>query len=244
MKLKFSLFLALFSASLGIFSRWQFTKSQFTDTEKILGNSIQVGVWNISSSPSPTPTPSPEPTAEPSPPSTLTPSPSPTPSGLLIVINEVEYDASQSGEDSDYEWFEIYNNSGSSIFLSGWTITDNNASDTLPDVTIPAHGFLVVAAKESSFRNNYPSFTGAIVSMPDGKIGNGLANAGDRLVLKDNKGNEVDAVSWGDDNYAFGPGNGVKPATEVGYSISRNPNGYDTNSANDWVKLINPTPGY
>ncbi len=160
-----------------------------------------------------------------------------------VVINEVEYDSAQSGTDSDYEWFELYNNKSSPITLSGWTVTDNTNTDIIPDLTLPAGGFAVVAAKQSGFEANYSGFSGLIVYLSDGKIGNGLANGGDRLVLKDDGGTEIDAVSWGSDTYAFGIGNGIKPLTDDGKSIARKPKGFDTNSSSDWEILSSPNPG-
>lgn len=160
-----------------------------------------------------------------------------------VVINEVYYDPVQTGVDSDYEWFELYNNTSSPITLSGWTITDNNSSDTIPDLTLPANGFAVVAAKESGFKTNYSGLSGLIVYISSGKIGNGLADTGDRLVLKNKSGTEIDAVSWGDDGFAFGAGNGVKPLTDDGKSIARKTKGVDTNSPTDWHVLDTPNPG-
>jgi hypothetical protein len=129
------------------------------------------------------------------------------------------------------------------VTLSGWTITDNNDTDTIPDLTIAPKGFAVVAASSTGFATNYPGFSGTIVYIPDGIIGNGLSNPSDRLVLKKADGVEIDAVSWRDDDYAFGPGKGVKPATGAGHSIARKTKGVDTNSPDDWEKLTTPNPG-
>jgi len=168
------------------------------------------------------------------------PTPEPPPPTARVVINEVEYDSVQTGVDSDYEWFELYNNTSSPITLSGWTITDNHSSDTIPDLTLPANGFAVVAAKESGFKTNYSGFSGLIVYVTDGEVGNGLANDGDRLVLKNNTGAEIDAVSWGTDKSAFTPS---VPSVDAGHSISRKEKGVDTNTAADWMDThIGSTP--
>jgi len=100
----------------------------------------------------------------------------------------------------------------------------------------------VITAKSSTW-DYWPSIpVGAIKIVLDSDIGNGLANSGDRLILK-RTGGEIDAVSWGDDGYAFGAGNGVRPATGAGHSIARKTKGVDTNSPDDWQKLIDPNPG-
>jgi len=157
-----------------------------------------------------------------------------------LVINEIEYDSVQTGTDSIYEWFEIYNPNDFWVNLKDWTITDNNETDTIPEASIPAKGFLVVAAKETGFKTNYPSFSGNIVYIADGTIGNGLSNEGDKLILKDNKGNIVDAVSYGLNKDIFNPS--CLDVAE-GHSLARSPDGKDTDTASDFINLTNPTPG-
>ncbi len=160
-----------------------------------------------------------------------------------VVINEVEYDSKQSDTDSIYEWFEIYNPNNHSVTLKNWTITDNSATDVIPEITIPGKGFAVVAAKESGFKTNYSSFSGNIVYISDNAIGNGLANDGDRLILKNEKGEVADAMSYGSDKTIFDPScSGV--TSNAGHSLARNPTGYDSDKASDFIKLTTPTPGY
>jgi len=55
---------------------FKFTRSSFSDTESVLGNSIQVGLWGL-----PEPTPTPEVISTPTPTETPTPEFTPTPSG-------------------------------------------------------------------------------------------------------------------------------------------------------------------
>ncbi len=160
-----------------------------------------------------------------------------------LRINEVEYDTFQPGTDKDNEWFELYNQTNTSFTLINWTITDNTETDSIPELTIGPQQFAVVAATASGFATNYPGFIGTIVYISDGEIGNGLSNTGDRLVLKRAAGVEIDAVSWLNNDYAFGKGNGVKPATGAGHSIARKIKGLDTDLPDDWQKLITPNPG-
>ncbi|PJE67533.1 signal peptidase I, partial [Candidatus Shapirobacteria bacterium CG10_big_fil_rev_8_21_14_0_10_40_9] len=163
-----------------------------------------------------------------------------------VVVNEVEYNTHQPDIDAAYEWFELYNNTSLPVTLSGWTITDNNATDTIPDLTIASKGFAVVAASSTGFATNYPDFSGTIVYILDGIIGNGLSNTGDRLVLKKADGVEIDAVSYGTDTYAFSP---ACPDVATGHSLSRSPAGHDTNIAADWIDIYSgssppgPNPG-
>ena len=156
-----------------------------------------------------------------------------------ILISEVVYDAPQSGTDSNYEWLELFNLSSQGVTLSGWTIADNTSSDGIPNVTIPAGGVVVVAATAAGFAENYPGFSGVVVYL-EGNIGNGLGNNGDRLILRDNGGNEVDALSWGSDTTVFNP---AAPDVAEGHSLERYPANADTDTANDFVDQATPAPG-
>ncbi|MBU4056704.1 lamin tail domain-containing protein, partial [Patescibacteria group bacterium] len=176
--------------------------------------------------------------------------PPPPPAGLKI--NEVYYHVKPPNENEpENEWAEIYNPTSLSIDISGWKITDNSgwertfcvSPSTCSSTTIPAYGFAVVTPATSTW-GYWPGIPSDAVKIVLGKsIGNGLANTGDRVILKNATGVEIDAVSWGDDNYAFGAGNGVKPATGAGHSIARKIKGEDTDTAGDWVDLTTPNPG-
>lgn len=58
--------------------------------------------------------------------------------GAPILINEVEYDP--TGNESEAEWFELYNPTLSSVNIGGWTITEGvgNSYTFLSGVTISA----------------------------------------------------------------------------------------------------------
>lgn len=191
--------------------------------------------------PTSTPTTTPSPTLSPTP----TPTQSPTPIGTTanigdVVINEVQYDAPQAGTDAPFEWIELFNCTNETIELEGWRISDNYGSDPIPSLTLPPHGFAVIAATED-FHTNFPNFTGTIVFIEDGQIGNGLSNNGDCLVLKDSVSTIIDALSYGDNDTIMLP-----PCQDVaaGHSLERQPAGLDTDQASDFVDNSNPTPGY
>ncbi len=170
---------------------------------------------------------------------TATATPTTIPASPDLVINEVEYDSVQSGSDAAYEWVELYNNASSPLELAAWTISDNMATDSIPAVTILANGFVVIAASED-FYTNYPSFTGDIVFVADAKIGNGLSNDGDRLILRDSAGMVIDQMSYGTDATVFDP---PCPDVAAGHSLEREPMGYDTDQADDFVERAFPSPG-
>lgn len=155
-----------------------------------------------------------------------------------VLIHEVEYDPPQTGTDTAYEWFELYNAASQTITLTDWIISDATSLNVIPTVVISPHDFIVVAAS-ISFSVNSPAFTGTIVYIPDESIGNGLANTGDRLTLADNTGAVIDELSYGNNTSVFN-----LPGVAAGHSLERQPIGIDTNTASDFVDRFPPTPGY
>ena len=174
-----------------------------------------------------------------------TDTPTATPEGALVtpgdvLINEVQYDALQAGTEAAYEWLEFLNTRTRVVDLTGWLVQDNNAADELPPLVLPAGGLAVVAGDEAGFRAIFPHFTGLLVAVADGKIGNGLANGGDRLRLLLPDGSELDALSYGDDISVFDPS---APGVSAGHSLCRQPSGYDSDLASDWLDCAEPSPG-
>ncbi|RMG55044.1 MAG: lamin tail domain-containing protein [Acidobacteria bacterium] len=166
-----------------------------------------------------------------------------------IKISEVEADPVQSGTDAAFEWFELFN-TGSECEMNGWTITDNTSSDNLFSgkngsnaVRIATLGHIIVAANKSNFLANHPGFSGAVIEVSDGNIGNGLNNSGDFLELKDGSDASVDCVRWGN-----------PPANPCGFSVTppsgnsnktlqRTPtDGTDTDTAGDWTSANVESP--
>jgi len=160
-----------------------------------------------------------------------------------LVISEVMYDpVGDANYEHTNEWFEIFNPTASDISLAGYTVVDAlpGQSDSLPSVTVPAGGYVVVAACTNAFKALYPAFAGVVVEVSDDTIGSGLNNFGDGLFLKNSGGTTVDAVSYGGSSAAFSPGVNV---VSEGQSIVRNPANADSNRAADWVAGNPPTPG-
>jgi hypothetical protein len=156
-----------------------------------------------------------------------------------VKVNELLYDPIQPSDDAAYEWLELYNAGAEPVDVGGWTVSDNQSADSLPSTLLPAQGFAVIAAG-GRFREVYPSYGGSLIALADGRIGNGLANNGDRLVLRDAAGRLVDAVSYGDDTTALSPS---IPVVAAGHSLERSPPGHDTDAAGDFVDNRQPSPG-
>jgi hypothetical protein len=156
-----------------------------------------------------------------------------------VKISEVCYDTPHEGDDSAHEWIELYNAGSETVELAGWALVDNTSRDALAGGSLAAGAFAVVAAGRE-FEGDYPAFDGLLLFVGDGRIGNGLANKGDRLLLFDDQGLLVDALSYGDDGEIFQP---PAPAVAAGHCLERVPPGYDTDSAGDFRDSSNPSPG-
>ncbi len=157
-----------------------------------------------------------------------------------IVISEVDADTPLAGTDTANEWFELQNVSASNITLTNWTITDNTATDTIPTVTIGPGGHVIVAATAAGFASEHPGFTGTVLTIADGAIGNGLANGGDVLLLKNSSAVVIDSISWGSNTSALNPSAGVDSPTNTN---QRNAAGADTDTATDWTRAAETPNG-
>lgn len=145
-----------------------------------------------------------------------------------VKVSEVYYDT--VGDDNAEEYVELYNPSSTTIDVSGWTLTDNGGTYTLPSgTTIPATGFMTVSRNAAGFSTLFgkqPSVSGMTLS---------LSNTGDKITLKNNAGDEKDFVAW--ENYVSG---WIVTAT-TGKSIYRSNLSTDTDTNADWVAGT-PTP--
>ncbi|MBM2820435.1 MAG: hypothetical protein HW405_195 [Candidatus Berkelbacteria bacterium] len=194
--------------------------------------------------PTPLPTPSPEPTLPPTPKPTPTPSPTPEPQARL-VINEVYYDVDSShGGDGNVansgEWIELYNAGDAAADVQNWTITDNYYTRTITTShSVNAFGYALIA-KDSNIFDYWSIPSGTEIISLGTIIGNGLSNSGDLLILKDQYGNTIDQISWSVNTSILNP---AITGVAEGHSIEREPAGWDTNSSNDFIDRLTPTPG-
>jgi len=173
----------------------------------------------------------------------------PPPQISKVVINEVYYDvAADKGADDDGvvqsdEWVELYNPGDTSVDVRYWVLQDASGSHQLFNTytPIPAHGFALISQRPSTWTLYWPGIPqGVLIIENYTKIGNGLANDGDRLILKDDHQNIVDQISYGNDTTIFNPS---IPTVAKGHSIERQPAGKYTGTAADFIDQVNPTPG-
>lgn len=175
----------------------------------------------------------------PSPSPSPTPTPTPPALGGSVLLSEIYYAVDMAhGVKPANEWIEIYNGTQAAINISGWKVEDSFASDPIPAGTILSPGKFLVIAATSTTRALWDIPTNAFISLGS-SVGNGLANSGDRIILKNASGAVVDAVSWGTNTSIFTPSAVVAP---YGQSLSRVPPSQDTNSASDFASRP-PSPG-
>ena len=79
-----------------------------------------------------------------------------------IVFNEIHYNpASSQGDDTAYEFLELYNYGSSDVDISGWTLS-NGLSYTIPNsTTLSAGSYLVLAVNNSNYSGSLDWEVGA-----------------------------------------------------------------------------------
>ena len=108
-----------------------------------------------------------------------------------VVINEIMYHP--SSERTTEEFIELHNTGPAPVNLEGWKLT-SGVSFTFPNVSLPAGGYLAVAADRTAFAAKYPTVTNLVA----GWSGQ-LSNAANTVVLADSRGVQVDMVDYADD---------------------------------------------
>jgi hypothetical protein len=175
-----------------------------------------------------------------------------------LVINEIDYD--QPSTDFD-EFIEIYNGTGAEVDLSNLLIvlvnggTDNEYKriDLAQAGTLGAGEYLVIGSQP--VLDAVPDGTVTILfDLESNNIQNGNPDAVGLLDLS--TGTLVDALSYGGEvtagnvgslgtfNFVEGTPASDRDSGSNDGSLSRTPNGSDTNDADtDWAFVATPTPG-
>lgn len=127
-----------------------------------------------------------------------------------IVISEIMMNAvNETGNVG--EWVEIYNSGGDIVDLTGWQIQDNSEFDTITAPMCPGNNCqmpagacwliaVTVADLQAEFLNytnpNQPTVDASNTIFLNNRIGGGLANTNDVLILRNSSGTAVDCYSW------------------------------------------------
>ncbi|WP_199614183.1 lamin tail domain-containing protein [Paenibacillus alkalitolerans] len=145
-----------------------------------------------------------------------------------LLLSEVYYDT--AGDDNVEEYVEIYNGTGSTVDLSGYKLSDNAGTFTLPSGTSIAAGQrLVVARDTEGFKALFgfePDVSGMTLA---------LSNSGDQVILKDSTETELDFAAY--EGYV----SGWTLSASTGKVIYRADVATDSDTVNDW-SVGNPSP--
>lgn len=182
-------------------------------------------------------------------------------SGDHVVINEVFYDVGSNhdgqGSENNWEWVELFNPTASTMDLTGWSLGTIGGGGTFGTFSgtpsLAPCGFAIVSPSTSAELEDQTN-DGGRWDIPDATIfitlsdfigGNGLNNGGDNVVLRDNASTEIDKMSYGSDKTGFSSGctPTACPSVATDHSLEREPDGFDTDSASDFVDRATPTPG-
>lgn len=139
----------------------------------------------------------------------------------------------------NHEWIELYNQGDETVNLRNWTIIDNSGISVriTGNRNLGAGKFALVSKDNATWA--FWNEPGGTLKIPLGRqIGDGLDDDGDHLLLKNPGETLIDAMSYGDDASQF-----VLPDVSEGHSLEREPDGIDTNTADDWVDRNPPSPG-
>jgi hypothetical protein len=128
----------------------------------------------------------------------------------VIVINEIMYNpAAALGNDNDYEYLELYNNSGFAVDLGGWSLTTAITYSFDPGTTIADAGYLVVALKPDTIISHYG------ISNVVGPFSGGLNNTGEAILLLNDQGVIADSVKYVNGGLWPAAANGDGPSLEL-----------------------------
>lgn len=154
------------------------------------------------------------------------------PEGGPLLLSEVMSDPDTPEENTLNEWVEVLNVSDNPVDLAGWVIADRQRGVSLPSLIIYPGERGIIAASEADVPGGVPH-----VRVATGRIGYGLRNPGDAVLLFAPSGTLVDAMSYGD-NDAYGPGQ--PPAPPTGETLGR---AFEDGHPGPWQLTLYPAPG-
>lgn len=145
-----------------------------------------------------------------------------------VRVTELMYHP--ASENPAEEFVELQNLAPTNVNLAGWKFTKGIGFTFSNSVTLPAGGFLVVAADTGAFAAKYPGVTNFV-----GNWSGRLNNSDESLELTDASGNTVEEVFYADEG---------DYATRVRGALDNNHRGWEWESAADGagksLERINP----
>lgn len=148
-----------------------------------------------------------------------------------VVINEIMANPSIETAVANAEYIELYNNTGNTINLQNWKITDKSRTATLPYYLFEPDKYLILTDTQSEAEFNGQSNVIGLAYFPT------LNNSSDSLFLSDEKGLTVDSLSYSASWYR----SSIKD--DGGYSLELiDPNNFCAEDLN-WIASEDETGG-
>ncbi len=153
-----------------------------------------------------------------------------------LHISEIHYNPhSSQGNDSDWEFLELYNPSSQGVALAGWKLSEAITFSFDPEDSIPAFGFFTVARNLDTLMTVLPS--GA--ASGQWNSGEGLNNTGETIELRSPDNQVVQSIPYEDDDGWVAQPDGQGP------SLEWMDTGLDNAAADAWTfsLVLGGTPG-
>ena len=146
-----------------------------------------------------------------------------------VVINEIMVDPDPPENLPDVEYVELFNRSEFPIRLKNWIFESGSSSKILPDVTINAHGFVILTKGDllNDYGNSIDLFTSTSF----------LSNEGSTLVLRNKDGRIIHSVGYSIDWYE----NTLK--SNGGWSLEMIDPDNPCGCADNWVASVDKSGG-
>lgn len=160
-----------------------------------------------------------------------------------VVINEIYTAGGNSGATYKTEYYELFNNGGASVSISGWRLEYYFASGTSPNVTITITAGTTLGPGQSYLIAGQTGANGAALPVtPDQTLATLDTNTtGAKFRLADAANVQQDFLGYGGANDAEGGSTRTAPLPTATLSVTRT-NGVDTNdNRNDFVQA-SPSP--
>ncbi len=111
-----------------------------------------------------------------------------------IVINEINYNSSESFDSGD--WIELYNPTDEEINIGGWYFSDSDDAHKFyfPSETIlGVNQYIVLVENENAFTSLFPDVNNYI-----SEVGFGLSGSGEFMKIVDTNGQIIDSLTYDD----------------------------------------------
>lgn len=113
-----------------------------------------------------------------------------------VVFSEIYFEPSSLSPLPNSEFVELYNRKDSSIFISGWKISDGNSDGLIPEFRLGPHSYVVLYSLNDSLE--FLSIPNAVAVESFPTLNN---DVGDHLLLTDKNGQLINELKFDDRNY-------------------------------------------